>query len=247
MDNLQSGWNNFFQQAYGCTLCKDKYRLPVENIFKGTSIGPNDPWGLAWYDKYRNLDSGLMIVGMDFGNEDMVRESRAALKQNPKFEPDRDQDKSYVRLDEFLGDALLQNRAFVTNAALCVRRDSDEISGELTPQVYVNCLPHLRRQINLAKPYIIVPLGNVGFDSVMAALGKQHKREGITKIAGKKLLVNVNQAVVVVVPAIHPSRAQEGWKDARQKKEIYRPLKQLLDNMDVSTGRGKFRELFGTI
>jgi uracil-DNA glycosylase len=157
-DNLLNEWEEFFQRARDCEVCQRKFKLPAVNILKEITR-PRAAWGLPWYDRYRNLDGGLIVVGKDFGNEKMVSDFRAELARNPRFEPGWDQDRSYFRLRKFLGEMSIACRGFVTNSALCVRPNATKITGNMRSKVYANCLCHLKRQINLVKPYVIAPLG----------------------------------------------------------------------------------------
>ena len=242
-------WNDFLKKVQTCNDCNVEYNMV--NIL--CNIRYNDPWGLAWYDKYRdNFNGGLMIVGMDFGNEEMVLRFRHKYNQNKQYEPAWKDDRSYNRLSNFLSSASLEKNAFVTNAALCVRPGNKKITGAKQVAVYKNCLKHLRNQINIVKPYIIAPLGGTALKSVFNALGcnksefKANKKK-IKEIAGKPIKITVNKAEVIIFPMIHPAMAQKGWTDKIQKRKLYSKIKELLDKKEKSTNRVNFKNLFGKL
>lgn len=240
----ETTWEGFFGKVRDCRSCAP---LGVTNIL--TDLRADDAWGLPWYDKHRNLDGGLMIVGMDFGNEETVNSLRWALRRNPNFEPGEDQDKTYVRLRRFLKAASLEHDAFVTNAALCVRAGGTQETGRLSAKIYQNCSSHLRAQISLAKPYAIVALGNDALDFVCDALRTPRYTEGVSKIAGQQRLVRINAAEITLLPFIHPSRQQNahGWPDERQVEELYKPLRQILYKKEAAVPRADFRARFGIL
>lgn len=237
-------WESFFAGVKACHSCSS---LGVINVL--TDLHPSEAWGLPWYDRHRNLDGGLMVVGMDFGNEETVRDLRAACKRNPDFKPGEGQDKSYARLRRFLKAAAVDGDAYVTNAAMCVRQGGSQETGRLDERIYKNCTGHLRTQINLVKPYVVVALGKDALDFVCDALRTPRFPEGITKYAGQRRTVKVNGTEVILIPFIHPSRPQirHGWSDERQIEELYHPLRQILDERMDNIPRVDYRQRFGVL
>lgn len=237
-------WESVFNQMKSCRSCAS---LGVVNVL--TDLSSKDAWGLPWYDRHRNLDGGLMVVGMDFGNEETVQDLRAATRRNPNFEPGEGQDKSYARLRRFLKAAKVEDSAYVTNAAMCVRKGGSQETGPLGDQIYKSCAGHLRAQISMVKPHVIVALGKDALDYVCDALRTPRFPTGITKYAGQRRIVKVNGVDVVLIPFIHPSREQNahGWPDARQLDELYKPLCGLIEERAASIRRTEYRERFGEL
>lgn len=202
--SVDLAWKRFFESAKACRDCA-KYEMV--NVLEGLSA--DDPWGLPWYDRYHNLDGGLMLVGMDFGNLTTVSDLRQQCSLDPGFEPGYKQDQSYYNLHRFLAAAGLADKAFVTNAALCVRPPEAPESGEMDDAVYTACLRHLKAQIELARPYVIVPLGGDALSWVGAAL-EMPTWGGIMQVIGQARTVAVRAASVDVMPVLHPRQGQRG-------------------------------------
>ena len=237
-------WTDFVNNA---AACRASAGHGMANIL--TNLSTCDRWDLPWYDNYRNLDGGLMIVGMDFGNEDTVQQQRAFRSRDSCWEPGEGLDKSYVRLTRFLKSADLAREAFLTNAALCVRSGMSQETDALPQAIYNNCSRHLRAQVSLAKPYVIVALGKDALDFTCDALRYPRLKQGVTKIAGDRIPVRVNRATVTLVPFFHPSRPQNahGWPDDRQLSDLYRPIRAHLDDLRSRTGREAYRQAVGIL
>lgn len=241
----QAEWNEFFSQAQQCKACATEGMV---NVLEGLS--PQDPWGLAWYDKHRNLDGGLMMVGMDFGNEDTAAGQRSQIAIDPNFEPGFKggfRDRSYARLRNFLHDSGLADKVFVTNAALCVRPKGVSEEKPYSGRVYRNCARLLRAQINVAKPNIIVALGGDALDYVCDALRVSRYKEGIMEYVGKPRPVKVNEATLLLIPFLHPRQGQKGWTDPRQLDELFIPLASRLEACQRQQSRAEYRVLFREI
>jgi len=220
------------------------------NVLEGYD---DDRWGLAWYDKHARLDGGVLIVGMDFGNEDSVIDQRAKLAQDPDYEPGWNEDRSYARLRQFLRKAKLStgeplaSRVYVTNAALCVRLSGAGERGAVSASVYRECSRHLLAQINMVKPYFVVALGSEALAAVWQAL-RWGKYEGrILDDVGRAREFTVNGAVVCVIPFLHPSQGQREWTDQRQHNELYQALADRLEALEVTVPRLQFAQSFDTI
>jgi len=70
---------------------------------------------------------------------------------------------------------------------------------EPTPEEAAQCLPFLRRHIELVNPGIIILLGAVAARHVMGF------SEGIMKLRGRWLDYRVGEAMVPVLPTLHPA------------------------------------------
>jgi DNA polymerase len=58
---------------------------------------------------------------------------------------------------------------FFTNAVLCLKTGG--LQGSVRSRWFSNCRPYLRRQIEIVRPSIVVGLGRLAFDSILAAFG----------------------------------------------------------------------------
>jgi uracil-DNA glycosylase family 4 len=72
--------------------------------------------------------------------------------------------KNFEDLLDFAG--LSRNDIFVTNAVLCNPKDSEGNNATPTPLEVLNCRDHLRRQIDLINPKIVVTLGSTALKAV---------------------------------------------------------------------------------
>jgi len=86
---------------------------------------------------------------------------------------------------------------------------------EPTPEEAAQCLPFLRRHIELVGPGIIILLGAVAARHVMGF------SEGIMKLRGRWLDYRVGEAMVPVLPTLHPAYL---LRQAAHKKLAWRDL-----------------------
>ncbi|HXS06187.1 MAG TPA: uracil-DNA glycosylase [Rhizomicrobium sp.] len=86
------------------------------------------------------------------------------------------------------------------------------------------CLPFLRRHIELANPRLIVVLGAVAARHVMGIT------EGIMKTRGRWLEYRVGDAMVPVMPTLHPAYL---LRQPAHKKLAWRDLQAVATKMDV--------------
>ena len=94
-----------------------------------------------------------------------------------------------------------------------------------SPEEAANCLPFLRRHIELVAPEIIIVLGAVAARHVMG------RTDGIMRLRGKWLEYHVNGHMVPVMPTLHPAyllrRAIDkklAWRDLQEIQEKIKSL-----------------------
>lgn len=272
MESLE--WRQFFEGVERCDRCKavqSTFKVtdptsgqPISRAFKVVNpllgLTATDRWGMPWYDRHRNLDAEVLVVGMDFGSETTIGILSALLAANPDAEFGEDVDKTFVKLTTMLfepGDDELErikpSDVYVTNAALCVREEGCPETGELSRKIYANCSSHLRAQIDMVKPYVIVALGNVALEAVCRALGRSTCDLGlvgqVTKDAHAEATVEINQARVAVRAFLHPGREQPhlGWDYKRHRTDLYAPLRRLLKAYRQTSTKAAFRAKFGDL
>ena len=93
-----------------------------------------------------------------------------------------------------------------------------------SPEEAAICLPFLRRHIELANPGVIVLLGAVAARHVMGIT------EGIMKTRGRWLEYRVGNAMVPVMPTLHPAYL---LRQPAHKKLAWRDLRALAYRMDA--------------
>lgn len=93
-----------------------------------------------------------------------------------------------------------------------------------SPEEAAICLPFLRRHIELANPGIIILLGAVAARHVMGVT------EGIMKTRGRWLEYRVGDAMVPVMPTLHPAYL---LRQPAHKKLAWRDLQAVASRMDA--------------
>jgi DNA polymerase len=114
--------------------------------------------------------------------------------------------------------------AYITNVINWRPPDNREPSPEEAAQ----CLPFLRRHIELVNPKVIVLLGGVALRHVMG------HGTGIMKSRGRWLEYNVNGTMVPVMPTLHPAYL---LRQPAHKKLAWRDLQDVARKLEQS-GRG---------
>jgi DNA polymerase len=144
--------------------------------------------------------------------------------------PGRDEDRSgkpFVGragqiLDKMLASIGLDRRrnCYITNVINWRPPDNRDPS----PEEAAICLPFLRRHIELANPGVIVLLGAVAARHVMGIT------EGIMKSRGRWLEYRVADAMVPVMPTLHPAYL---LRQPAHKKLAWRDLQALAARMET--------------
>ncbi len=91
-----------------------------------------------------------------------------------------------------------------------------------TPEEAAACLPFLRRHIELAEPQVIILLGAVAARHVVGIT------EGIMKLRGRWLEYRVGDAMVPLMPTLHPAYL---LRQPAHKKLAWRDLQAVRDRM----------------
>lgn len=167
-----------------------------------------------------NKNARIMFVGEAPG-EDEDREGRPFIGKAG----------GYLRRHLFLSSGIDSESVFITNAVRC----RPPKNKKPTVREMRNCRSYLFDEIEVIKPKVIVPLGNVPLYSVLYLDGvrdeekddKESGMSGITKWRGKKLWHR--EFNCWVVPALHPS----GLMRKRQFGEVY-PTDQTVADFELA-------------
>jgi uracil-DNA glycosylase len=148
-----------------CRLCPDLTNPADVDGGRHDSdhVGPWSRW-------QSDLDATLMVVGQDWGDvRDFVRRGGRDGPGNP----------TNLALAELLrgvgvsvgppGAGPGPGAAFFTNAILCLKRGG--LQAPVRDAWFRNCASHLRRQIEIVRPRVVVGLGARAFGGVLAAFG----------------------------------------------------------------------------
>ena len=93
-----------------------------------------------------------------------------------------------------------------------------------SPDEAAQCLPFLRRHIELAQPKIIILLGAVAARHVMG------EAQGIMRIRGHWMAYRLGEAMVPVLPTLHPAYL---LRQPAHKKLAWRDLQALAEKMET--------------
>jgi uracil-DNA glycosylase family 4 len=123
-------------------------------------------------------------------------------------------------LDKMLASIGLDRRtnAYITNVINWRPPDN----RDPTPEEAAQCLPFLRRHIELADPGVIVLLGAVAARHVVGA------SDGIMKLRGRWLEYRVGEHMVPLMPTLHPAYL---LRQPAHKKLAWRDLQAVRDKM----------------
>jgi uracil-DNA glycosylase family 4 len=127
------------------------------------------PWTL-WQGK---LDSGLMVVGQDWGDQRYFVNNRGRdLAKNPT-------NKTLQKLLKSIGVVIEEptpqdsggGKIFLTNAVLCLKREG-RMQGPTESSWFKNCRSQfLQPTIKIVRPKVVVTLGERAYRAVAAAYG----------------------------------------------------------------------------
>lgn len=112
--------------------------------------------------------------------------------------------KAGVNLDKLLTDNNVNPESiYIANILKC----RPPKNRNPTKEEMIQCTPHLIEQIKLLKPKIICTLGNFASKFILSNcdVKTMNKIEGISKLHGKKVEMNLMGNDVVVVPLYHPA------------------------------------------
>lgn len=127
---------------------------------------------------------------------------------------------------------------WVTNAVMCWPRGVNGNNGRPLSQELVNCSDHLRRQIEIVDPLLVVPLGLVALDALR--LIAPIERAPLRDIVGKRH----HWAGRLVVPLYHPSpRVINTRRPLVEQIQDFVAVRALLDDRQ----RGNLRQSFEAV
>lgn len=193
------------ERRKGCEKCFNCGLVNPSQIKNGEydseQIGP-------WTQWQGNLEADIIIVGQDWGSQAEFK------KMEGKDSPKNPTNKFLKELMEELSN----NSFFITNAALCIRKEGAQ--GGLNDEWLFNCRPFLIKQIEIIEPTTIIALGQKTFYSVLRAL--KLERTGIHSTTFKNLVDGnpIEHGGVKIFPVYHPGAyGQMSRKEPEQKED----------------------------
>ncbi len=159
----QERYNALVRERKSCRLCQGLTNPSgVEGgVWDSGQIGPWSQW-------QGNLNAALLLVGQDWGD------TRYFLRYRGLEGPGNPTNNTLIKLLGSIGISIGQpssgegqNRAFFTNAILCLKEGG--LQGTVQRDWFCNCAPYLRQQIDLVGPRVVVGLGRMAFNGVLQA------------------------------------------------------------------------------
>lgn len=208
-----------------CDKCLNLSSKSLYNIFKNPVVAKNIP--SIWTDWYNRLDSKIMVIGQDWGPyKDMLNLSDAYLKDpslpNWKSLIESEKSQTKQKLTKFLikssnGKIINIDNIYITNAILC-GRIGDTYRGDNinVKKSTIMCSPHLKRQIDIVKPTIILTLGYYPLLSLSQIYNFPIAKNLKTTIFETPI---IKASDIVIIPLYHPV-AQ--ITEEEQLKQYYR-------------------------
>ena len=145
-----------------------------------------------------NLDAKLMVVGQDWGDTQYF--SRHAGREGPR----NPTNVTLVKLLEGIGVSVCApgssantKVAFFTNAVLCLKEGG--LQAKVQGAWFQNCAMHLRRQVEIVQPRVVVGLGARAFSSIILfafSLPPRIFKNAVTDVEGT-MLSNGSRAFAV--------------------------------------------------
>jgi uracil-DNA glycosylase family 4 len=179
------------EERKACRICGEELTNPSACEGGAYDSGHIGPWTL-WQGK---LDSELMVVGQDWGDQEYFVKYRGRdLADNPTNQT----------LHELLTSIGLDiekptpqdsggGKIFLTNAVLCLKREGG-MQGKTKSSWFKNCgLEFLRRTIDIVRPRVIVTLGERAYRAVadLYAIERQTFRSAVECEEGFELEVGI--------------------------------------------------------
>jgi DNA polymerase len=156
-------YNELVAARKACRRCLD-LRNPSEfeeGRYDSDHVGPWSRW-------QGNLDASLMVVGQDWGD------TRYFALNNGLEKPGNPTNRILAELLRSAGVDIGPpghshgaDVAFFTNAVLCLKEGG--LQAKVRREWFQNCRPFLRRQIEIVRPRAAVGLGQLAFESILAA------------------------------------------------------------------------------
>ena len=144
-----------------CRLC-DGLRNPADHElaeFDSDQIGP-------WSRLCGDLDARLMMVGQDWGDVRYYIQNHGLDDIRNRTTRTLEQLIHGIGVEVSLIEKSEQNRGvFLTNALLCLKTGG--MQAHVEQQYFRNCGIHLRRQIEIVAPQVIVCLGQEAYEATL--------------------------------------------------------------------------------
>ena len=186
-------FKNLENQAANCSLCPAMANQPA--IFSKAN---------------GNLNANIVFVAEAPGRF-------GAGRTGSPFHGDKSGE-NFEKLLKHIG--LTRKDVFITNAALCNPLENGNNRRPKTSEIK-NCLPFLKKTLDLICPQVVVTLGSTGLLAINLILGTQYKLKD-------RVAQPITNQKFILLPLYHPSPRVTNWMRplAQQKKDFKKiPMK----------------------
>ena len=161
------------EERKACRACAPSLINPSVCEGGAHDSGHIGPWTL-WQGK---LDSDLMVVGQDWGDQQYFVTNRGRdLAKNPTNKTLQKLVKSIgVEIEEPTPQDSGGGKIFLTNAVLCLKREG-RMQGKTDEKWFTNCSLFLRRTIEIVHPKVIVTLGERAYGAITDLYGIERQK-----------------------------------------------------------------------
>lgn len=202
--------------------CKEK---SLVNIYEDYDFSINIP--SIWTDWFNRLESKVMIIGQDWGPYSDMKKFNSMLngnKSNWKEIIEQERSNTKRQLERYINISsngkYTLNDIFVTNAIMCARKGNNYRGNNINLNAStINCSEHLKTQIDIVKPKVILTLGYYPLLSLSKILDFK-----INKTL-KETIEKYPEIIIddyIIIPLFHPVAQVKKDKQLEQYKRIWK-------------------------
>lgn len=192
-----------------------------------------------WTDWERRMDANIMIIGQDWGPyldmEKLYLEyKKNSTEENWKSLIESENSLTKKMLTRYLKDSAFKENFFleedfldniyITNAIMCARKGSQYRGDNIDLKTSTrNCSVHLKKQIELVKPKIVITLGYYPLYSLSISYSfpiEKNLSETIQKYP------EINVGDFIIIPLYHPTAQITKEKQLEQYQKIWWHMKE---------------------
>lgn len=197
------------------------------NIYKDFKLAKQIP--SIWTDWYHKLDAKIMIIGQDWGPYKDMKELNQLYLQNPTEENwknliEKEQSLTKRQLKKYLiessnGKTNSIDDVYITNAIMCARKGNhyrgDDINLKYSS---ISCSRYLKKQIEIVKPKVILPLGYYPLLSLSKIFDFKIEKT-LKECIEKRPVIKLKD--FIIIPLYHPIAQIKKEKQLEQYKKIW--------------------------
>ncbi len=201
--------------------CKEKNLI---NLYKDLTFAKNIP--SIWTDWFQHLNSKFMIIGQDWGPFiDMNELNKKLLPDKSNWKELIESEKSHTKklleknIEQSSNGKHTLREAFITNAIMCARQGVSYRGNNINlKQSTLNCCDYLKKQIDIVKPIVLVPLGYYPLVALSKIYNFKIKKNLKETIETSSIIKIENY---VIIPLYHPVAQIKKNEQLKQYNKIW--------------------------